>query len=201
MSRTNFSVSAGFKRIMSRATLPLFLIPMLFVIFWILYPTPNDHESCTSLPEGFGYADLIGTWVADSYVYPITIDTLVLRDDHRYMQTVEIEFSDEPEYYESGWNEWWYEPADGGIGYLHLYGYRDCGIDGVRCDNAYSKEYQEDICNQINVHTEPEEVILIVKGTQEGFALTKYPIELIFPRGYEASPWVYVILVDNIEMP
>lgn len=141
----------------------------------------NDNESfCTLPPETFKESDLIGTWYAG---HSMRNDTLILREDGKYKQIINVQ---NPEYnyeYESDWRDWWVEDRGSGTPYLHLdrmhlcvyHIGRDCEVEGGGPGGWH------DFCEKRSV-VMPGEGILPVLGIQEGFVQP--------PRGIKLVPFV-----------
>ena len=72
-------------------------------------------------PEGFAEADLVGTWASIQKI-DFGGDTLVIREDGLYKQTIDIKMPDF--HYESDWQPWRVEYSENGVVYLHLTGMR-----------------------------------------------------------------------------
>ena len=114
-----------------------FSVLLILITLWAISlacvsntPAPREGETvggCTILPKGFSQADLVGTWVAGSYGYPKSSDTLIIRSDGRYKQIIHLEFGSVE--YESDWQAWSFEYRDNGTGYLHLDDYRTCAAN------------------------------------------------------------------------
>jgi hypothetical protein len=134
----------------------------------------STHSGCIP-PVEFSEADLIGTWVSE---LPGQKDTLILREDDRYKQILEI---DHPPFdYESEWLPWWVEYKESGIPYLHLEGMRLCVyFSGIDCEQVGGGEHNwNDFCQDEWVQT-PGEGVLMVLGVPEQFIQPPRGMELV----------------------
>ena len=129
--------------------------------------------------------ELVGTWqvgfLGDS-------DTLILRDDHTYRQT--IHRSGAGYYgavnYQSDWQPWWIQYRSNGIPYLHLEGMRLCGIERERsCTKPSGSGY--DFCSEKYVPMENEGILLILWRSPTTDPPSPKQLSLIFPQGDEGS--------------
>jgi len=159
----------------------------------------KTSHGCTPLPNEFTVEDLIGTWHAESSLYPKSSDTLIIREDGKYKQTIEREYPFAQ--YESEWQSWEFEHRPNGTGYLHLEGLRECAIrSDISCEWVNDGTIpQANVCE--NQYIEPDPVgksVLVVRGypvydpndkDSDSFNLTLF-------QGFESSPWIY-----HFEMP
>jgi len=164
---------------------------------WLLFPcivglSGDWAPPCPPPPEGFSKADLVGTWEAG---VPDQRDTLVIREDGTYKQSIHIEFTSLPPLdYESDWQPWWLEERENGIPYLHLEGMRLCAFNpGLSCDQAGGDGH--DFCRNEQIRMENEGILLVMGVPKPRINLyggTDAPrgISLIFPAGSENS-WAY----------
>jgi len=138
----------------------------------------DQGPQCAPPSEGFTETDLVGTWIAGT---PDQRDTLIIKADGTYKQTIHIEFSElPPTNYESSWQTWWLEYEDISVPVLHLEGYRLCGYNaGISCDIAGGSGRH--MC-QIEYKDIPGEGVLYVMGESE--------LTLTLPLGLEDS-WFY----------
>jgi hypothetical protein len=138
----------------------------------------TTSSSCTPPPGDFVEADLVGTWVAHNLD---STDTLILRDDRMYKQIIHIDRPSEPPFaFESEWQSWDVEYAEGGPPYLHLPGMRLCVSDtlpdpscvkvggGERDSSAYNENFHYDFCRGAPMLM-IEEGILLITGIPERF--------------------------------
>jgi len=145
---------------------------------YLILSTENQGHSCAPPPEGFSDIDLVGTWIAGT---PSQRDTLTIRADGTYKQSVHIEYATKPTVdFESDWQNWWLEYTDNNIVVLHLVGWRMCGYDlGIGCDVSGGSGIH--MC-EVNYEDNPGEGVLYVMGESE--------ITLTLPLGLEDS-WYY----------
>ena len=145
---------------------------------------------CSPLPDGFSEADLIGTWVAGT---PDQSDTLIIKADGTYKQIVHVEFAElSPLDYESDWQSWRLEYSEQHIGYLHLEGFRFCGMNpDIPCEERNGGGY--DFCRDETIYMENEGVLLVLTEKERQSSTieaSQYLIWLAYPLGSENS-WTY----------
>jgi hypothetical protein len=176
---------------------PLTLVMLLLLSLACLSSTVDDNSptgGCFPLPEEFTEMDLVGTWWAGFVSSPQVSDTLIIREDGKYKQVIQLEYP--PVEYESDWQAWWFEYRDNGTGYLHLDDYRGCAANrGRSCDWANDDEIPwADLCEQQWMDPGPRagEIILVVEGIPGNSAENKsHPFILTLFNGFESSPWTY----------
>jgi hypothetical protein len=125
------------KKKLSLVLLVVIIAACVIGVVWVFNPMSilnSSNQECILPPEGFSEADLVGTWVATR---GSDTDTLIIREDGKYKQTIHIEYIDRPDvHYESDWLPWWLEYSESGIPYLHLEGMRLCAAESVSCDQV-----------------------------------------------------------------
>lgn len=136
---------------------------------------------CPPLAEGFSLEELAGTWAAGS---PDQSDTLIINSDGTYKQIIHVEFIDEsPIDYESSWHPWHLEYSSDRIGYLHLEGFRFCGMNAdISCEERDGGGY--DFCHDESIKMNGEGILLVFA------AKGGHSIHLAYPLGSENS-WAY----------
>lgn len=145
---------------------------------------------CSPLPEVFSASELTGTWMAGT---PDQSDTLIIKADGTYKQIVHVEFTEEPTLdYQSDWQTWHVDYSDQHIGYLHLEGFRFCGMNPeIPCNKRNGGGY--DFCRDEWVNMENEGILLVFTGKNWGATSTEEPqntIWLAYSLGSEES-WTY----------
>jgi hypothetical protein len=136
---------------------------------------------CPPLAEGFSTKELVGTWAAGSLDQS---DTLIINSNGTYKQVIHVEFVDRsPIDYESSWQPWRFEYSSDHIGYLHLEGFRFCGMNaGISCEESDRDGY--DFCHDERIKMKDEGNLLVFVAKGERF------IHLAYPLGFENS-WSY----------
>jgi hypothetical protein len=160
-------------------------LPVVTMYYHHLVPA----NRCASYKPPVGFErDLTGTWEAGS---PENSDTLVLRSDHEYKQSIHRvgnQYYSEMNY-ESDWQSWWIEYRANGIPCLHLSGMRLCGLDPrLSCATSGGNGY--DFCSDEFVPMKNEGILLILMAQETTSPSSPQEINLSFPEGLEES-WVY----------
>ena len=139
---------------------------------------PKENRCLSSLPSpDFSEADLVGTWWAGYASYPKRSDTLVIREDGTYKQTIHLDVPTVD--YESDWQRWWLEYHTSGIPYLHLEGMRFCAINpSFNCNDPTGHMVWYDFCEDTSIAMDNEGILIVLGKT------------LDFPMGSENS-WFY----------
>lgn len=154
----------GIGRVLS----PLTLLPQLFP-----GPTCADQQP----PAGFE-SDLIGTWQTSD---PNNLDTLILREDHKYKQTIHRVRS---QYYaaadyESDWLPWSVQYNPKSVPYLHLKGMHPCiAKPWLTCDVVGRGGF--DPCIQVGFGSQDESILLIVRRLPGDYPSSLSNIALVF---------------------
>ncbi len=155
---------------------------------------PNGN-TCTIPPDGFSEKDLVGTWVHPDID---ASDTLVIRGDGKYRQTIHINYTTKPDVdYESDWQSWWLKYEDG-IPYLHLAGMRLCAMNSdLSCDQPGSKGFFYDFCRDEAVYMDNEGVLLVLGVSKENQSPNDHRLPtrwvvLLVPMGSE-NAWGYTL--------
>jgi hypothetical protein len=174
------------------AIIGIFTVALAFgcyLVYTRILETSNP-PGCAPLPVNFSEADLVGTWEAG---WPGHTDTLVIKADGSYKQTVHVEFVDRSRIdYESDWQPWHIEYSEDNNGYLHLREFRFCGMNSeIPCEKRVGGGY--DFCRDETIKMDNEGILLVLAtrakeslGTDEPL----YDIHLAYPLGYENS-WIY----------
>jgi hypothetical protein len=156
----------------------------------------EKRDGCKPPPQNFTKVDLVGTWWAGYVSSPKVDDTLIIRADGTYKQTIFLEYDTLPDvYYESDWLPWRIEYFDDGIPYLHLEGMRLCAHNpDISCDqpgggeqdwHAFNQGEWLDYCRDEWMLQENEGILLVLG------AINGDGIEL---AGLTATPldaWIY----------
>jgi hypothetical protein len=161
-------------------------------LLYALILEARNPPGCPSLPEGFSEAELVGTWMAG---WSDHSDTLIIRADGTYKQIVHVEFVDRsPIDYESGWQSWRLEYSEDNIGYLHLDGFRFCGMNpDIPCEKRIGDGY--DFCRDETIIMDNEGILLVLASRAKASPGTQVPlhdIHLAYPLGSENS-WPYAL--------
>jgi len=117
----------------------------------------------------------------------------VIRPDGTYKQVVHVEFVEGPPTdFESQWQRWRLEYSEGGIPYLHLNGYRFCGMNPtISCQETDGGGY--DICRDESIAMEDEGILLVLGTNTEGTSPEDPQYYYLhYPLGSEDS-WVYAL--------
>lgn len=151
-----------------------------------------EGTGCSPLPEGFTKDDLVGTWMAGS---PDQSDTLIIKTDSTYKQIIHLEFADKSIVdYESEWQSWRVEYSEDNIGYLHLEGFRFCGMNaGISCETREGDGH--DFCRDERIKMLNEGILLVLMSKDAqlpGTEVVQSHIKLFYPLGYENS-WSYTL--------
>jgi hypothetical protein len=179
--------------------LSLFLL-VLFLMSSCFPGMKNTHP-CQP-PEGFSEELLVGTWGAGYYRDPKRSDTLIIREDGKYKQIIQLEV---PEYeYESDWQPWRIEYLQNGTIYLHLTGMRLHAFNpnGIEDDVVGAKGLFIDMCNGPSIMPDgkevyqgfqmpPGEVILIIRSVPDRFIKPPRGFTLSLPPITDTSSWTY----------
>ena len=138
---------------------------------------------CLPLAQGFSTEELVGTWVAGT---PDQSDTLIINTGGTYKQIIHVEFVDRsPIDYESNWQLWHLEYSLDHIGYLHLEGFRFCGMNaGISCEKRDGGGY--DFCHDESIEMKDEGILLVLPTKGES------SVHLAYPLGSENS-WSYFL--------
>jgi hypothetical protein len=151
-----------------RVLSPLTLLPQLF---------PSQRCTDQQPPAGFE-SDLIGTWQT---LDPDNLDTLIIREDHRYKQIihrVRSQYYDAADY-ESDWLPWWVQYNPKSVPYLHLGGMHPCIVKPwLSCDVVGSGGF--DPCIQVGFGSQNEGILLIVRRLPGEYPSSRPDIELEF---------------------
>ena len=123
-----------------------------------------QSSGCQPPPEDFTTTDLVGTWMAGR---PDWSDTVIIRANGTYKQTLHLRSNSLTYDYESSWQPWRLESKPNGIPYLHLTGYRVCAYwPDIGCDRVGGGEgYWTDFCQGAGT-TVPGGGVLQGKGVQ-----------------------------------
>ena len=168
-------------------------------------PAKEKKSGCQPPPQNFTETDLAGTWWAGYVSSPKVNDTLIIREDGAYKQTIFIEYSEIPDVtYESDWLPWWIEYFDDGIPYLHLEGMRLCAhVPDLRgCDqvggggqdwHAFNAGKWLDYCND-KMLVQENEGILLVLGTDNGIELSALTVS-------PTDSWIYRLQSTKLSTP
>ena len=147
----------------------------------------RDQCSASKPPPGFE-RDLAGTW---QYGFPSYSDTLVIRDDRTYQQSIHRDangYSGAVDY-QSAWQPWWIEYNGDGIPYLHLSGMHLCQARAEKdCTTSGGSGY--DFCSQRFVPMKYEGILLILSRSPTINPPSPKVLLLIFPMG-DANSQVY----------
>lgn len=169
-----------------------FLLAVLGVfVFLCVVPTVGNIQReygprCKPPIGGFSEANLVGTWVAG---VPNHSDTLIMRADGKFKQTIHIEFRRSPPIdYEGDWQPWHLEYSRDKIPYLHLSGYAFCGMnDAIPCEKRDGGGH--DFCQDKYVAMNGEGILVVIEGWQlrPGTSERQYNYSLFYPLGSENS--------------
>ncbi len=162
---------------------------ILFATFAAFSDAIHPH-GCSPIPEDFSEAELIGTWMGG---WPEHSDILIIKPDKTYKQIIHIEFPERsPIDYESGWQSWRLEYSADQIAYLHLDGYRFCGMNPeIPCEERIGGGY--DFCRDETIKMNNEGILLVMTIRDNQLSRTEDPgkkIFLVYPLGSESS-WSY----------
>ena len=133
--------------------------PAISILSQMLFPAPGCAAKLQP-PAGFE-SDLVGTWQT---LDPDNLDTLILREDHRYKQIVHRVRS---QYYaaadyESDWQPWWVEHNSKSLPYLHLQGMHTCiSHPLLSCDKPGNGG--ADPCISAFVYAQNQGILMIVR--------------------------------------
>lgn len=178
----------------------LSLIPIIGIIiiamaigcclFYAAILGARNAPRCSPLPVGFSEAELAGTWMAGS---PDQRDTLIIKADGTYRQIVHVEFVDRSSVdYESDWQPWRLEYSADKIAYLHLDGFRFCGMNpAIPCERRIGGGY--DFCRDESIKMDNEGILLVLAEKEKllpGTEVPRFDIWLAYPLGSENS-WTY----------
>ncbi len=149
-------------------------------IYSIINETLNPVR-CPPLAQGFSTEELVGAWMAGT---PDQSDTLIINNDGTYKQIIHVEFVDRsPIDYESNRQPWHLEYSSDHIGYLHLEGFRFCGMNvAISCEKRDGDGY--DFCSDESIEMKGEGILLVYPTKGES------SIYLTYPLGSEGS-WNY----------
>lgn len=146
----------------------------------------ENASRCHPPAGGFSSATLAGTWMAG---VPSHIDTLIIRPDGTYKQSVHIEYTDlPPTDYESDWQLWRLEYSQANIPYLHLTGYAFCGMNAaIPCGKRDAGGY--DFCQDKYLNMNGEGILVVLEAYQEkpSGGGRQYSYHLFYPLGSENS--------------
>lgn len=190
------SLGAEMKKVLLLFTIGIAVIVMIIggcvLVAIILDMKVESTRGCSPLPEGFTKDDLVGTWMAG---ISDRSDTLIINTEGTYKQIVYIKFADQSEVnYESEWQPWRLEYSEDNIGYLHLEGFRFCGMNaGIPCETRGGDGY--DFCRDESIKMLNEGIllVLIAKVAQSPATEGVKPyVRLHYPLGSENS-WVYFL--------
>jgi hypothetical protein len=161
-------------------------LPACVALPAVLSPQPR----CSPPSKGFTDATLAGTWIAG---VPDQSDTLFIRSDRTYKQVIHVDFADgsPPLDYEGSWQGWRLEYSQDGIPYLHLDGYRFCGLNpSISCDTTSGDGY--DVCHDQSITMQGEGILAVLETQADASPGQQPPIYyyLHYPLGSEDS-WVY----------
>jgi len=124
--------------------------------------------------------------------HPTVRDVITFSADGTYHQTIDLE--DPLTHFESGPNRWWYESSPIGVGYVHLEGFQECGVDpytpcGTLRDGTIP---WADVCQDRWVTPPAGEIFLTAIGFPKYDQEEQPPgLALLLFRGFEASSWAY----------
>jgi hypothetical protein len=174
-------------------------IPFLFFMFCVSCTTYTPSSPyCPPVPDDIVSSDLVGIWTATDRIGQSLKDTLIIREDGKYKQLIDIESDDGlPVHVETDWQAWAFEVNDTGIGYLHLVGLDVCTRLGeTACEWHSYSSFNSDYCMGDVIEHFPGEQVLIVAGFPIYDAKTPTPVRdkqfaLSLSMGFESSPWRY----------
>lgn len=128
----------------------------------ILFPGADCAQ--VQPPVGFE-SDLIGTWQT---LDPDNLDTLIIRDDHKYKQIihrVRSQYYPAAEY-QGDWQPWWVQYNPKSVPYLHLQGMHTCVSNRLlSCDTPGNGG--GDPCIGGGIYAQNEVILLIMRRLPE----------------------------------
>ncbi len=159
-----------------RVLSPLTLLPQLF---------PGQRCADQQPPAGFE-SDLIGTWQTSD---PNNLDTLILREDHKYKQTihrVRSQYYPAAEY-ESDWQRWWVQYNPKTVPYLHLEGMHPCIVKPWLSCDIVANGGADPCVHGGFVSAQNQGILLIVRRLSQDRPYSLSTIDLVFARDSEGA--------------
>ena len=148
-----------------------------------------QESRCPVADDKFSEADLYGTWKAET---PGKSDTLIIRSDGTYNQTIHIEFAEKsPIDYTSEWNSWHLEFSEQNIPYIHLSNFAFCGMN-ARISCMVRDGDGHDFCTDKYISMDGEGILLVLGeiGDVTNKIVRQDYLNMFYPLGDQGS-WVY----------
>jgi hypothetical protein len=119
-------------------------------------------------------------------------DILTIRSDGTYRQEIDVQMAEGPPIvFEGDWQSWMLDFSEAGVAYLHLSGYRFCGMNpALSCAQTDGDGY--DFCRDKSLSMDDEGILLVLGTNTEDTPPGSEVYYLHFPLGSEDS-WVYTL--------
>ncbi len=139
----------------------------------IRYDQPEEVSRCSPPSATFSEETLAGTWIAGSSGH---MDTLIIKTDGTYKQVVHVDLAEGPPIdYESDWQTWYLEYSKDNIPYIHLTGYRFCGMNtDIPCNVRDGDGH--DFCRNEYVPMNGEGILIVLETPNEHYYYLHYPL-------------------------
>lgn len=152
----------------------VFISTSCFMFFDYSEPV-EDGQKCILHGDKILDNELIGRWVAGD---PKHLDTLIIESDGTYKQIIHLDLVEGNTIkYESEWQPWRVEYSEENIAYLHLIGYRFCGMNSdIPCERRDGDGH--DFCKDERINMEGEGILIALKTPEKHYIYLHYPLGL-----------------------